>query len=258
MSELPDYVLKNREHWDKHADSWIASGERNWEAKPTWGMWGVPESDLRLLPEDMTGMRAIELGCGTGYISAWLIRRGAEVVGMDNSERQLATARRLAEEHGVELELIHGNAEYVPKPDASFDFAVSEYGVAIWADPNKWVPEAHRLLKPGGELVMLGNHPLTFCVQAFSSDAPLTFTLMEPYFGMGRIDWDDGDDQGTEFNMPISGWFKLWDDVGFDVVAYHELQSPEGGDEVSFFVTKDWAHRYPSEQVWKVRKRLGT
>ncbi len=255
MSELPDYVIKNREHWDKHADSWVAMGERAWNRNPSWGMWGVPESELQLLPVDMSGMDAIELGCGTAYISAWLIRRGARVVGMDNSERQLATARRLATEHGVDLELIHGNAEVVPKPDESFDFAVSEYGVAIWSDPFKWVPEAHRLLKPGGELVMLGNHPLVMCVQDFTSDAPATFTLMEPYFGMGRIDWDDGDDQGTNFNMPVSDWFKLWGDVGFDILAYHELQSPESGDEVSFFVTKDWAHRYPSEQVWKVRKR---
>lgn len=255
MSELPDYVLKNRRHWDKNADAWVAPGERSWRSEPVWGLWQIPEAEISLLPADMSGMTAIELGCGTGYVSSWMIRRGATVVGIDNSERQLETARRLAGEHGVELELIHGNAESVPKPDGSFDYAISEYGVAIWADPYKWVPEAHRLLRPGGELVMLGNHPLTMCVQDFSSEDPLTYTLMKPYFGMGRIDWDDGEDAGTEFNMPVSQWFRLWDDTGFDVVAYHELQSPTGGEEVRFYVTKDWAHRYPSEQAWKVRKR---
>src|SRR5262245_45903507 len=40
----------------------------------------------------------------------------ATVVGIDNSEAQLATARRLAAEHGVALRLIHGNAESVPYP----------------------------------------------------------------------------------------------------------------------------------------------
>ncbi len=255
MTELPDYVLKNRAHWDKHAASWVAMGERAWDGEPSWGMWAIPEAELQLLPPDMTGMQAIELGCGTAYFAAWMIRRGANVVGIDNSREQLATARRLAAEHGVELELIHGNAEHVPKPDGSFDFALSEYGVAIWADPYKWVPEAHRLLKPGSDLVMLGNHPLVMCVQDFSSDAPVTYTLLEPYFGMHRIDWDDGEDQGTEFNLPISTWFQLWNEVGFDVLAYHELQAPAPGPEVNFFATADWAYRYPSEQVWKVRKR---
>ena len=135
MADLPDYVLTNRTHWDKWAHEWVAMGERAWASEPSWGMWGIAESELRLFPADMTGMDAIELGCGTGYISGWMIRRGARVVGIDNSERQLATARRLAKHHGVELELIHGNAETVPYPDASFDFAVSEYGAAIWADP---------------------------------------------------------------------------------------------------------------------------
>ena len=39
----------------------------------------------------------------------------------------------------------------VPEPDGSFDFAVSEYGASIWADHYVWIPEVHRLLKPGGE-----------------------------------------------------------------------------------------------------------
>ncbi len=255
MTDLPDYVLKNREHWDKWAHNWVEAGERNWRSEPVWGIWQIPESELHLLPEDMTGMRAVELGCGTGYVSGWMIRRGATSVGIDNSEQQLATARRLAQEHGVELELIHGNAEQVPFPDESFDFAISEYGVAIWADPYVWIPEAWRVLRPGGGLVFLGNHPLVMCAQDYTVDQPADRTLREPYFGMHRIDWDDGEDQGTEFNLPISEWFALFDRVGFDVVGYHELRAPEPGPELHFYVTNDWGYHYPAEQVWKLRKR---
>ncbi len=132
MTKLPEHVAVNRGYWDGVADDWVAAGERCWaQGEPTWGIWGVPDSQVTLLPADMTGMRAIELGCGTGYVSAWMARRGATVTGVDNSERQLATAARLAAQHGVELELIHGNAERVDKPDGSYDFAVSEYGAAI-------------------------------------------------------------------------------------------------------------------------------
>ena len=154
----------NRAHWDRDAANWVAGGERDWRSEPTWGSWRVALPGL--LPDDMSGMDAIELGCGTAYVSAWMARRGATVVGIDNSEAQLATARRLAAEHGVELTLIHGNAEAVPYPDGSFDFAISEYGAAIWCDPYIWIPEAHRLLRPGGTLAFLGTSTLAIAVLA--------------------------------------------------------------------------------------------
>jgi SAM-dependent methyltransferase len=242
--------------WDDQADDWVAAGERGFAGEPWWGIWHIPETELGLLPTDMTGMRTIELGCGTGYVSSWLVRRGATAVGIDNSARQLVTARRLADDHGVALELIHGNAERVPKPDASFDFAISEYGAAIWADPYEWIPEAWRLLVPGGELVFLGNHPLVHLTQDLDSDDPLGRTLRTPYFGMHRLDWREPDGtECTEFNLPIGEWLRLFDRVGFDVVAYHELRAPAPGKERRYFVSADWGYDYPAEQVWKLRKR---
>src|SRR5215204_4504101 len=125
---LPEHVQKNRAHWDGMAPEYVPSAKRNWAAsQPTWGIWSVPEADVRMLPDDLAGKDVIELGCGTAFVSAWIARRGARVVGIDNSERQLATARTLQREHGLEFPLLHGNAEKVPYPDASFDFAISEY-----------------------------------------------------------------------------------------------------------------------------------
>lgn len=254
MTGLPEYVARNQANWDKAAPDWVAAGERNWAGEPNWGIWEIPESELGLLPDDMTGMDAVELGCGTGYVSAWMARRGARVVGIDVSEKQLATARRLAQEHGVDLELIQGNAESVPYPDGSFDFAISEYGAAIWADPYKWIPEAWRLLRTGGELVFLGNHPFVLLAQYHDSDAPAGRELINPYFGMHRTDWHEGGEHGTEFNLTISEWMRLFSETGFQVEWYHEIQAPTGGEEVRFFASADWAHDYPSEQVWKLRK----
>jgi ubiquinone/menaquinone biosynthesis C-methylase UbiE len=105
------------------------------------------------------------LGCGTAYISAWLSRRGARVVGIDNSEAQLGTARRLQRQYGLAFALIHGDAQAIAYPDASFDFAISEYGACLWADPQHWVPKAARVLRPGGRLVFLTNSFLmTLCI----------------------------------------------------------------------------------------------
>jgi SAM-dependent methyltransferase len=148
--DLPEHVRLNRAVWDGWAAEYAAYGERAWAAaEPSWGLWDVPESALQLLPANLSGMDAIELGCGTAYVSAWMARRGARVVGIDNSAAQLATAWRLQQQHGLVFPLLHGSAEAVPCPDASFDFAISEYGACLWADPAHWVAEAARLLVQG-------------------------------------------------------------------------------------------------------------
>jgi SAM-dependent methyltransferase len=257
MVEYAEHVLVNRDHWNRQAHEWVAGGERNWrQAEPSWGIWGIPERELRLLPDDMTGMEAIELGCGTAYVSAWMARRGARVVGIDISERQLATARRLASEHGVDLTLISGSAEAVPYPDEAFDFAISEYGAALWCDPYLQIPEAHRLLRPGGELVFLSNSTLAVLCSPADGSLPVSERLERDYFSIHRLDWRNATDEpgGIEFNLPISGWFRLFRETGFEVLDFMEIRAPRGGSEVNFFVTGDWAHRFPSEQVWRVRK----
>lgn len=252
------HVAVNRRHWDAMADEWVADGERSWASdEPTWGMWEITEAELQLLPGDLDGIDAIELGCGTAYWSGWLARRGARVTGIDTSARQLETARRLAAEHGEDLTLIHGDAEAVPYPDASFDLALSEYGAAIWCDLERWIPEAHRLLRPGGTLLFLGCHPLAMVCQPPDGSGPATERLERSYFGLGTLDWRDAqeDPGGIEFNLPISAWVALFRRTGFDVVDYREVRAPDPSSEVRYFASAAWSHRFPSEQIWKLRKR---
>ena len=254
---LPEHVRENRRYWDDCVDDWAAAGRRAWEsAEASWGAWGLPESDLRLLPGDMKGMRAIELGCGTGYVAGWMVRRGARVVGIDNSARQLENARRFAEEFGTDLALIHGNAEAVPCPDASFDFAISEYGAAIWCDPYAWIPEAHRLLREGGELVFLATTPLAMMTTP-DDGSPSETGLHRPYFGLHRLDWRDVDVDpgGIEFTLPISTWLKLFRTTGFEILDYLELRAPESLEGNFFGAPAEWGKRWPYEHVWKLRKR---
>lgn len=257
MSELPEHVAENRRYWDSSADEWVVAGERAWAQEPTWGIWAIPNAELPLLADDLVGQHAIELGCGTGYVSAWMRRRRATVYAIDNSAEQLKTARRLAELHELDVEWVHGNAETVDQPDKTFDFAISEYGAAIWCDPARWIPEAHRLLRRGGELVFLGSHPLTAVCSPLDGSLPITDRLERPYFDLGLLDWRDAADEpgGIEFNLPVSEWFSLFASVGFEVLDYIEVQAPVDAEGTKFTVTAEWARRYPCEQVWRLRKR---
>jgi SAM-dependent methyltransferase len=254
MSDLPEHVQLNRAAWDQWAHEYEQTGHRNWSSdEPTWGIWDVPESQLAMLPLDMTSLDAIELGCGTGYVSAWMSRRGARVTAIDNSEEQLATARRFQQEFGIEFPLLHGNAEEVPLPDASFDFAISEYGASIWCDPYLWIPEAARLLRPGGRLVFLVNATLLIMCTPDEDDVPAGTELLRPLFGMHRIAWPDA---SVNFYLPHGKTIELLRDTGFNAEELIEVQAPEGS-ETRYLATSEWAGKWPSEDVWKARKRDG-
>ena len=254
MADDPDHVRRNREAWNGYAPDYVASAERNWaDAEPTWGIWSVPESQVGMFPPDLEGKDVVELGCGTAYVSAWMARRGARPVGLDNSPAQLATARRMQREHGLDFPLILADAERAPLRDASFDIAISEYGAAIWCDPYRWIPEAARLLRPGGELIFLQNGTiLTLAMQELEAN-PATDRMRRPYFGMHRFEWTDT--TAIEFHLGYGDWIRLLRGAGFEVMDLIEVRPPEGSTTTYTFVDLEWARKWPSEQVWKARKR---
>jgi SAM-dependent methyltransferase len=252
-SQFPaQHVLRNRAVWDRKADEYAPAGERNWRSEPNWGIWGIPDADIHVLPE-VAGLDVIELGCGTAYISSWLARRGARVTGIDNSSRQLATARRLQEEHNLHFPLIFGDAEHVPLPDSSFDLAISEYGASIWCDPSRWIPEAARLLRSGGQLIFLVNGTLLMlCVQD-DETIPAEPLLLRDYFGMRRFEWPE--DESVEFHLGYGDWIRLLRNNQFEIENLVELRPGPEASTTYPFVTLEWARRWPSEEVWVARKR---
>ncbi len=235
------------------AHEWVDPGRQNWtQTEPHWGIWQIPESDVGLLP-DVRDKDVIELGCGTGYVSAWIARLGGRPVGIDNSPKQLETARAFQQEFGIQFPLILGNAEAVPLPDASFDVAISEYGAAIWADPYKWIPEAARLLRPGGELMFLGNGTFfNLTVPDTDAEGPATDRLIRDYFGMHRFEWPEED--SVEFHLGYGDWIRLLRSSGFEVLDMIELRPPVDATTRFPLATIEWSRRWPSEEAWRARK----
>src|SRR6201986_4344173 len=223
MGELPEHVARNRGYWDSLAHDYVADGRARWgDGEPVWGVFGVPESEVGMLPAALDGRDAIELGCGTGYVSAWLARRGARPVGIDNSEQQLETARAFQREFGIEFPLLHGNAEQVPYPDASFDIAISEYGASIWGAPYAWLPEGARRLRPGGELLFLCNSIFSILCGDDDETIPAGHRLLRPLFGMHRVEWPVAD--SLEFPLPAGRMMELLGESGFQVEELIEVR----------------------------------
>lgn len=247
---MTEHVLRNRVVWDEQHS--IAFGERaraQWTAEqPYWGIWRIPQAELPVFPAELTGKAVIDLGCGTGYVCAWAARAGARPVGIDSSAEQLATARGLQREFGLEFPLIHGDAERAPLRSDSFDLAISEHGAIGWCDPYRWIPEAARLLRPGGELIFVRNSTLlTLCAPP---DGPAGAALLREQFGLNRIEHEYG---GVNFHLPHGPMIRLLRDCGFVVEDLIEVRPPAGATTGFDYVTLDWARRWPSAEVWKAK-----
>ena len=239
------WTKSNADYTDRQAaDAWA-------RAEIGWGVFGVPESEVGVLG-DVDGLDVVELGCGTAYFSAWLARRGARPIGVDITPAQLETARRLMRETGPEFPLVEADAGESGLPDESADLVLSEYGASIWVDPRRWIPEAGRLLRPGGRLVFMCNSPLS--ILCSPDDGPTQERLLRPQFGLYRIEWPDG---GVNFHPPHGEWIRILNEHGLDVEALHELQAPAGAQTHEYYnyVTAEWARRWPPEDLWAARKR---
>jgi SAM-dependent methyltransferase len=251
-----DSVAINRDVWTRsNAQYTDARASAAW-AQPeiAWGVWQVPETQLRALPRSVAGLDVVELGCGTAYVSAWLARRGARPVGVDPTPAQLATARRCQQEFGLPFPLVEAPAEHVPLPDSAFDLAVSEYGASIWADPYGWIPEAARLLRPAGRLVFLRNSTLSILC---SPDTGKTVDrLVRPQFGMHRFENWLADGGGIEFHLSHGDMLRLLRANGFEIHDLIEIAAPPDAVDHPFYdtVPVTWAKQWPAEEIWVAEK----
>ncbi|HTS33084.1 MAG TPA: class I SAM-dependent methyltransferase [Thermoplasmata archaeon] len=216
----------------------------------SWGCFHVPEKDLGLL-RDTRGKDVLELGCGAARWSIALARGGAHVVGVDLSPRRLVQARTLAREAGVSLTLVEASAESVPLPDQSFDLVFCDFGAMTFADPFRTVPEAARLLRPGGQLVFNTWSPI-HTVYLDVRNERVASRPQRDYFRMHRVEWS----KSVEFQLPYGAWIQLFLDNGFELERLVELPAP-AHLRSSYMSAREarWGRTLPLEAIWSLRRR---
>ena len=238
---------QNRAAWDAWSQEYQATRDVR---GGYWGVWSVPEAELDVLG-DVAGKEILELGCGAAQWSIALAQEGAHMVGLDNSERQLEHARSLMDAAGVDFPLVHGPAEELPFEEESFDVVFCDWGATNFADPYKVVPEVARVLRPGGLFAFSGSTPIEWLAFDEVADA-WDDRLHMDYFGMHRNEWSEGT---VGFQLPYGEWIRLFRENGLAIEALIEIQPPP--DAHSTFrdeKAREWARRWPMEQIWKVRR----
>jgi SAM-dependent methyltransferase len=251
-TQLPDHVIRNRSNWGKQADWYREPGRESWQIdEPRWGIWELPDSEIGALGDmsRFAGKDVIELGCGTAYFGAWFAKAGANVTGIDITPEQLASAHTFQDEFDVHFPLIEGSAEAVPLPDNSFDVAFSEYGASLWCNPRAWLSEAARLLRPGGELFFMTNHPLM--MMCMPQEGMVGNELLRAYFEIDTFEWPG--EEGVEFQMPHGARIDLLRELGFSIERLIEIQAPADTTTRYEWASAEWAHQWPSEEIWLAR-----
>ena len=121
----------------------------------------LEEPHMRDAAGDVRGRRVLDLGCGTGRHTAWLVAAGAGVTAVDFSDGMLAQARRKVEGTNVGF-LAHDLHEPLPLPSETFDLVISGLVLEHLHDLAGFFGESRRVLRSAGRAVVSTIHPAMF------------------------------------------------------------------------------------------------
>jgi SAM-dependent methyltransferase len=96
--------------------------------------------------------RVLDVACGSGNAAIAAARNGCDVVGIDYVPALLARGRRRVEAEGLRVDLVEGDAESIPFPDASFDAVLSVFGAMFAPNHQRAAAELARVCRPGGRI----------------------------------------------------------------------------------------------------------
>jgi SAM-dependent methyltransferase len=250
----------NRAAWNAIADAYQTRERGDWNVIG-WGIWCPDENELQVLG-DVTGKRALVVGCGGGEDIVALFAMGAvNLAGIDLSDGELAHAARHLAERRVKAVLVQGTAEDLQAfQDASFDVVVSVHALLYVQDIERCFAEVNRVLAPGGQFAFSVQHPFDTMT---SEDLPIT--VARSYFE-GEEDWEwDFPEHGVKadfrsWSRPVSEWFAALQGAGFTVERILEPAPPPFKEPETFFEQRysyEKVRMVPQTLIYSARKAAG-
>lgn len=208
------------ELWDRVAADWRiqvgtdGDANRRLNSDPVlWAMLG-----------DVRGHRVLDAGCGTGYLTRQLAERGALVTGVDLSGAMIAIARN---DHPTLDFRVDSLSALRTLDDHEFDAIVSNYVLMDAPDLEGAMRAFARVLKPGGEVVVVFSHPCfpqgsaTFSEDRGEVGYVWPFSYFEP---QKRTDppWGHFTSEFIWFHRPLSDYWKAFRSAGFSIADFEE------------------------------------
>jgi ubiquinone/menaquinone biosynthesis C-methylase UbiE/biotin operon repressor len=157
FASLKHILQKRKDHVRAYFDQLAGKFGREYVPGRSWK--SLAEAMLKILNYDTVA----DLGAGEGTLSQLLAQRAKHVIAIDNSEKMVTFGQSLARDHKLpNLEYRLGDIESPPIDDASVDLAIFSQALHHANHPEKAIAEAHRILKPGGRLIILDLLQHTF------------------------------------------------------------------------------------------------
>jgi ubiquinone/menaquinone biosynthesis C-methylase UbiE len=223
--------------WDQKAQDWdkqvgeAGDGNRRLNSDPT--LW-------RML-RDVAGLRVLDAGCGTGYLSRALTRRGAGVVGVDIAPAMIAVARRRAEEQGLHIQHDVDSASRLDIVNrSSMDRVVLNYVLMDLPDLDGSARAMARVLAPGGVAVAIFSHPCFPQGDEASLDLEnrtVTYRWSESYFSVARrVDppWAHFTQPVVWWHRPLSEYVRAFRKAGLGIDAMEEPRLEAEREHLAF------------------------
>jgi ubiquinone/menaquinone biosynthesis C-methylase UbiE len=154
VTDAPTDFVKQQvaAHWSRRAAGFDADFGHSISTAAERAAW---DRILALVLGGRGTVDAIDLGCGTGFLSLELSARGHRVTGVDFAPAMLTEARKKAAAQGLAVDFREGDAEQLPFAAASFDLAISRHVLWTLPHPEAAIDEWIRVLRPGGRLAII-------------------------------------------------------------------------------------------------------
>jgi SAM-dependent methyltransferase len=196
----------------------------------TEGLYAVGER-LVAAAQVRPGETVLDVACGTGNATLPAARAGGRVTGLDLTPELLAVARRRADEAGIGVDLLEGDAEDLPFDDGSFDVVVSSFGCMFAPRHEVVADELVRVLRPGGRLGIVAWTPEGAIGHFFRTAAP--HLPPPPAFADPPLAWgEEGyvrelfEGTGVALRFARETWTITHDSVEAAVECYSTLFGP--------------------------------